>query len=82
MKPFEVVCITCNNNANKGQKPYEGLVNHNYIPQATGLVIHYKCFTCDTEFELPVSWTNPDQHTPKSKEDFKKKLGIKEKIIH
>ena len=80
MKPFEVVCITCNDKANEGREPYQGLVNHNYISLPTGLVIQYKCFTCNTEFELPVGWTNSDQHTPTSKEDFKKKLGIKEAI--
>lgn len=73
--------MTCFIKAQQTQIPYKGLVNFNHVPTKVGLVIQYKCFTCDTEFELEVNWFNPNQQPPKNKEDFKKKMGMKDKVI-
>ena len=82
MKPFEVVCLTCLHESNQKQLPYNGLVNHNYVSKKTSVLIQYHCFTCETNFELEVNWFNPKSWPPKDKEDFKKKLGIKDIVIN
>ena len=81
MRAFEVICMKCFFKSNKEQKPYKGLVNHNYIAKSPNVIeIQYRCFNCEEKYDLEINAFNPKQQTPIDKEDFKRKNGIKEVI--
>lgn len=83
MRAFEVVCARCVDESIKNQQPYKGLVNHHYEQQSpTLLKIYYTCFNCETKDVLEVDYFIPKYQKPKNKEDFKKKLGIKDPTIN